>query len=436
MSGYEDFPHVSKLKVMLDLAVEIVPVGILARSGADGRIYFEYDKDFIDRGLELSPFHLALKRGARTPEDNAPFDGLFGLFSDSLPDGWGWRLLNRRLNARNINSDGLTALDRLSFVGTNGMGALAYEPAEVFDSSEGGQLDIDALSAQAERVQDEFDEVDVDKLQDLQGSSGGARPKIMIGRHISTGALVEDLGKGLPKGFEAWIAKFRSKANDPTHIGAEEYAYSLMAKSCSIDMPKTALLKGEKDSYFAVKRFDRTATGRVHVHTACGLLHASHRYSSIDYTKLLKLTLLLTRDKTHVEQMFRRMVFNVLARNRDDHTKNHAFQMTSDGLWTPTPAYDLTLSTGMNGEHALDIGGEGAKPEWRHVAEEAKRASIPKGDAEVIFQEVKSAVEKWPDFAEEACVPEKRTAQVDYLLNGRGPKPKEEVDVAITPSSP
>jgi serine/threonine-protein kinase HipA len=420
----------------MDLAGEVVPVGTLARSADDRRIYFEYDKDFIDRKLELSPFHLDLKRGARAPKDDDLFDGLFGLFDDSLPDGWGRRLLDRRLKGRNINADDLTALDRLSFVGTTGMGALTYEPAEVFETTEGGRLDLDALSEEVERVQEEFGEADVDKLQDLQGSAGGARPKIMIGRNAATGALVEDFGKGLSDDFEPWIAKFRSKTNDHAHIGAEEYAYSLMATACGVDMPETALLKGNKGNYFAVRRFDRTMAGRVHVHSACGLLHASHRYSSIDYTKLLKLTMLLTREKTHVEQMFRRMIFNVLARNRDDHTKNHAFQMSSSGLWTPTPAYDLTLSNGMNGEHALEIVGEGAKPGWQHIAEEAKRASITKGDAEATFQEVKAAVEKWPACAEQAGLPEKRTEEVDYLLNARGPKPDEEVEVSVAPSSP
>jgi serine/threonine-protein kinase HipA len=436
MSGYEDFPHIGKLKVAMDLAGEVVPVGTLARSADDRRIYFEYDKDFIDRKLEVSPFELDLKRGARAPKDDTPFDGLFGLFDDSLPDGWGRRLLDWRLKDRNINSGDLTALDRLSFVGITGMGALTYEPVEVFETTESGRLDLDALSAEAERVQEEFGEADVDKLQDLQGSAGGARPKIMIGRNAATGALVEDFGKGLPDGFEPWIAKFRSKMNDHAHIGAEEYAYSLMAKACGIDMPETALLKGDKGNYFAVKRFDRTAAGRVHVHTACGLLHASHRYPSINYTDLLKVAMLLTRDKTHVEQMFRRMIFNVLARNRDDHTKNHAFQMSPIGLWTPTPAYDLTLSSGMNGEHSLAIAREGAKPVWRHVAEEAKLASISVADAEAMFQEVEAAVEKWPAYAEQAGLPEKRTEEVDYLLNARGPKPKEEVEVSIAPSSP
>lgn len=436
MSGYEDFPHVGKLKVAMDLAAGSVPVGTLARSADDGRIYFEYDKDFIDRKLEVSPFQLDLKRGARTPKDDDPFAGLFGLFDDSLPDGWGRRLLDRRLKARNINSEDLTSLDRLSFVGNTGMGALTYEPAEVFETAKAGRLDLDVLSAEAERVQEEFGEADVDKLQDLQGSAGGARPKIMIGRNAANGALVEDFGKGLPAGFEPWIAKFRSKADDHVHIGAEEYAYSLMAKACGIAMPETALLKGDKGKYFAVKRFDRTMTGRVHVHTACGLLHASHRHASIDYTKLFTLAIRLTRDKTHVEQMFRRMIFNVLARNRDDHTKNHAFQMSSSGLWTPTPAYDLTLSSGMNGEHTLAIAGEGAKPGWRHVAEEAKLASIPKGDAEAMFQEVKAVVEKWPSYAEQAGLPEKRMEEVDYLLNARGPRPREEVEMSTAPSSP
>ena len=438
MSGLKDFPHVNVIKVAIDIDGTTVPMGTLARETAEGhkQIYFEYDQAFIDRGLEVSPVKLELRAGAWAPDDAAPFDGLFGLFNDSLPDGWGRHLLDRRLEGKNINAKDLTALDRLSFVGATGMGALTYEAAEVFETPEGSDLDLDALSADAERAQEEMDEADIEKLQALQGSSGGARPKIMIGRNAASGNLVEDFGKGLLKDFEPWLVKFRSKSNDHIHIGAEEYAYSLMARACGIDMPDTMLLKGEKGRYFAVKRFDRTAAGRIHVHTACGLLHASHRYASIDYSKLLTLTSLLTRDKTHVVEMFRRMSFNVLARNRDDHTKNHAFQMSSKGVWTLTPAYDLTLSAGINGEHTLAIAGEGAKPGWRHIAEEAKRASIPKGDADAIFQEVKSVVENWPAYAEQASLPEKRMSEIDYLLNARGPKPKEDVEVGAPGPSP
>lgn len=435
MSGFEKYSHIEKFRVRLNLGGAAMPMGTLAWSAKEKRSYFEFDKEFIERNLAVSPFKLPLQAGAQ-PAPDEPFDGLHGVFNDSLPDGWGRWLLDRKLKKRNFNAGDLTALDRLSFVGATGMGALTYEPEDAPGDLEASQIDLDDIAEQAEQAQEDFTEVNIDRLYEMQGSSGGARPKIMIGRDTASGRLIADVGTGLPNGFEPWIVKFRSKANDHAQIGPEEYAYSLMAKSCGVKMPETKLLQGEKGKYFAVSRFDRNAKGRAHVHTVCGLIYASHRYSSIDYTTLFKITRLIARDETHVRQMFRRMVFNVLARNRDDHTKNHAFEMAPDGVWKPTPAYDLTLSAGQNGEHSLAIAGEGANPSFKQVMEEAKLASISKGEAEATFEEVKAAVDRWPSYAEKAELPERRTEEVDYLLNGRGRRPKSEVEVAVAPPSP
>ena len=435
MSGYQRYPNVGKVSVALNLEEAAIPLGTLAWSGRENRAYFEYDKDFVARGLPVSPFKLPLRTGA-VPAPAAPFGGLHGLFNDSLPDGWGRWLLDRRLQRRNYNKDELTALDRLTFVGARGMGALAYEHNKIFDDPKAGDVDLDLLSEQVEKFQTEFDDGDVDRLYDIQGSSGGARPKVMIGRHPRTGRMIADVGKILPEGFEPWLVKFRSTANDHAEIGAEEYAYSLMAQACGIEMAETKLLKGRKGRHFAARRFDRTSTGRLHIQSASGLLEIDHNIPQIDYDTLLKLVGVLTRDRGHVRQMFRRMVFNVLAHNRDDHSKNHAFEMGIDGAWKPTPAYDLTLSAGPGGQHALAVSGEGRNPGHKHILEVAVRASIAKADAETIFEEVRAAVEKWPSHAERAEVSDRRMAEVDYLLNRRGRQPKEEIEVATQPPSP
>ena len=296
-------------------------------------------------------------------------------------------------------------------------------------------LKFDWLSSQVEKFQAGFGEADVDRLYEMQGSSGGARPKIVIGRNSETGRMIADVGKALPNGFEPWIVKFRSSAHDHLEVGSQEYAYSLMAKACGIEMPETKLLKAQKGKYFAVQRFDRTPTGSVHIQTASGLLEVDHNIPQIDYDELLKVVRVLTRDGTHVQQVFRRMAFNVLARNRDDHSKNHAFEMGLEGNWKPSPAYDLTLSAGPNGQHSLAVSGEGRDPGYKHISEVAVRASIPKGDAEAIFQEVKAAVDNWPSYAEQAELSEKRMAEIDYLLNRRGRQPKE-IQVATRPPSP
>ncbi len=207
------------------------------------------------------------------------------------------------------------------------MGALRYVPDNPLDKSDDTAMDLDWLAAQAEAVQGEIDEAEVDRLPEIQGGSAGVRSKIMIGLNSTTGKIVADNGSGVPDGFDAWLVKFKSNVA-PSEIGREEYAYSLMARAAGVDMSPTKLIETEKGSYFAVQRFDRTAKGSIHVQTASGLLEADHRAPSIDYDTLLKVTRVLTRDERYVRQMFVRMVFNVLAHNRDDHAKNHAFLMT------------------------------------------------------------------------------------------------------------
>jgi serine/threonine-protein kinase HipA len=436
MTGYQKYKNTDKLSVSLELQGQVMPVGDLAWSRRDNRAYFEFSQDFIDRGLPVSPFKLPLNIGA-APAPMAPFNGIHGLFNDSLPDGWGRWLLDRLLRRHNFNKDELTAVDRLTYVGTRGMGALRYEPENTFrDPKTGDEIDLDWLASQAEEIQEEFGEADIDRLYEMQGSSGGARPKVMIGRNPVTGRMMPDVGKAIPREFEPWIVKFRSNANDHPEIGPEEYAYSLMAKASAVEMPETKLLKAEKGKYFAVRRFDRTSKGRIHVQTASSLLEVDHNVPQIDYETLLKVVRTLTRQEAHVHQVFRRMVFNVVARNRDDHSKNHAFEMGPDGIWKPTPAYDLTLSGGPGGQHSLAVAGEGKDPGYKHVLEEAERASISKGDAEAIYQQVLTAVDKWPSFADEAKLSEKRMEEVDYLLNRRGRQPKQEVEVATQPPSP
>ena len=241
----------------------------------------------------------------------------------------------------------------------------------------------------------------------------------MIGLNGKTGKIVADTGTDLPEGFEAWLVKFKSNV-DHSEIGKEEYAYSLMAKAAGVDMPATKLIKTKKGSYFAVQRFDRTEGGSAHVQTVSGLLEADHRAPSIDYDTLLKVTRLLTRDERHVRQMFVRMIFNVLAHNRDDHAKNHAFLLAKDGVWHPTPAYDLTLSEGPGGEHNLAVDGEGKNPTKKNILKVAQNASIPQAEAEQFFEQVQRAIARWPEYAKEAGLTEKRLQEIDRLLNKRG----------------
>lgn len=281
------FDHVRKMAVMLDLEGKKRSLGTLAWSSAERRSYFEFSLEFLATPLLVSPFHLMAKPGViQAPRD--PFDGLHGLFNDSLPDGWGRLLLDRRLQRAGVDYHALTPLDRLSAVGTSGMGALTYIPELGEDKRSAG--DLDWFVDQVALVQGEVDTADLDTLQSAQGGSAGARPKIMIGFDRAHNDVVFDYGQTMDAAFEHWIVKSRS-SEDPVDIGAEEQAYALMARAAGIDMAETHLFRTRKGNrLFATKRFDRSSSGRQHMHTASGLLNASHREPSVTYEMLHKLT--------------------------------------------------------------------------------------------------------------------------------------------------
>lgn len=406
--------QVEQLTVRLNLPGGSIEIGTLAWSRDERRAYFEYSRAFLEGPLPLSPFNLPVLPGLKAAPYQ-PFDGLHGVFNDSLPDGWGRLLLDQRLQKQGYDHRALGPLDRLAYVGTRGMGALQYVPAKTFGTAASSAIDLDWLANQAEQVQREIRTADIDSLQQMQGSSAGARPKIMIGLDSARDVIVPDNGAGLPAQYEPWMVKFRSK-NDPEEIGAEEYAYSLMSRAAGLDVPASQLLKTPKGSYFAVRRFDRQPEGSVHIHTASGLLDADHRMPAIDYDTLLRVTRVLTRDERHVRQMFRRMVFNVLTHNRDDHSKNHAFRMDADGSWYPAPAYDLTLSEGPAGEHSLAVAGEGRNPGRDHIMKAASDASIPKAEADAIREAVRASVAKWQEHASSAGLSRQRTSEIRALL--------------------
>ncbi|WP_421439605.1 type II toxin-antitoxin system HipA family toxin [Agrobacterium tumefaciens] len=411
------FKPIQQIKVYLNLEGNERKLGTLAWSGKERRAYFEYAAEFLTSPLLISPFHMMAATGLiAAPRD--PFDGLHGLFNDSLPDGWGRLLLDRRLQRAGIDYTRLTPVDRLSAVGRTGMGALSYIPELPDDKKQQAVTDLDWFADQVELVQTEMDIADIDRLQGAQGGSAGARPKIMIGFNQVENTCVLDYGQPLGAGFERWMVKAPS-SDDPREIGAEERAYALMAVAAGLTMADTQLLETRKGRrLFATKRFDRTPTGRLHMHTASGLLNASHREASVNYEQLHKLTHMMTRDAAEVLKMFRNMVFNVYARNRDDHAKNHAFLMDGNGRWSLAPAYDLTFSSGPGGEHSAAIAGEGRTPGMSHLLAVSKAASIPDQYAREVIEQVREAVDRWPQFAEEVRLSRSRTAELDKFLNG------------------
>jgi len=335
---------------------------------------FEYDTDWLRDGFSISPFHLPLGKKVFIA-NKKPFDGVFGIFNDSLPGGWGQILFNRILKKNKIDPSSVSVLDRLAIVGRNGIGALEYRPEEKLERiSE--KSDLDDLAKEIEHIvhNNEYSEL-LEELFVSGGSSGGARPKVY--RKID--------------GVE-WLIKFRAGI-DPKDIGKQEFKYMAAAKDAGLIVPETKLFNGK---YFATERFDRKPNGeKVFMISASGLLEISHDALILDYNDLMQATFKLTRDKREVEKMFRLMCFNVFAHNRDDHAKNFSF-LYDDEKWQVSPAYDLVYSPGIGitAEHATMIDGNGKAPNEENILSVAKKADISVRRANEIIDDVKTAIKK------------------------------------------
>ena len=345
-------------------------------------VAFEYDSNWITNGFSISPFSLPLKKQVFIPRID-PFDGLYGVFSDSLPDGWGRLLVDRMLNSQNINPREISQIDRLAIVGETGMGALSYKPEYNLLEDKDYQEDYDNLALSCKKILNTEHSADLDNLFRLGGSSGGARPKILT--------KIDN---------EDWIIKFPSSLDDK-NIGELEYLYSVCAKKCKIDMPETKLFPSKISSgYFGIKRFDRKklSTGtirKLHMISVSGLLETSHRIPNLDYNDLMQLTLNLTKNFEEVEKLFRLMCFNVFSHNRDDHSKNFSFIYNDDlNKWLLSPAYDLTYSYSINGEHATTINGNGINPDLNDILKVAEKIGLDKKKAECIATEIEEIVKK------------------------------------------
>lgn len=386
------FKPVEEIKVGLDFGSGVTPVGRLAMRGR--QVFFEYNDAFIKGGLEISPLRLPLKSGVSS-FDPSLFEGLAGVFSDSLPDGWGRLLFDRFVTAQGIVPSDMTPLDRLAHVGKNGMGALVYEPDYGTEAPQDA-INLDTLAQETQEVLNGTSEEVLHELLALNGSSAGARPKAMIGVDNTRKKIVHGVLK-MPKGYTPWLVKF-SNSQDGADAGAIEYVYALMAKEAGVDMPEAHLFSGK---YFGVKRFDREGKKRLHMHTAGGLLHSDFRVPALDYEDLIALTWRLTRNVREAEKMFRLSVFNVLAHNRDDHAKNFSFLMDEKGEWKLSPAYDLTFSSGVRGEQSTMVMGEGKNPSVEHLIKLGAEAQLPKTKIQEIIGQAKSGLSSWSKFAKE-----------------------------------
>ncbi len=354
------------------------PVGTLAMT-PEHRAAFQYCDDWIEHGFSISPFTLPLRKQVFVPQKDH-FDGLFGVFSDSLPDAWGRLLLNRLLTSHHQNPDQFTVLDRLAIVGASGMGALTYRPSHDLSTSMASN-DLDELALECRKLLNTEYSEKLDALYRLGGTSGGARPKIM------TTINQED-----------WIIKFPAHVDRPDS-GKMEYDYSLCAQKCGIVMSETRLFPSRHCSgYFGTKRFDRVMEQgkyrKIHMLTAAALLELDFEQPSLDYHDLLKLTKILTQnDPFAVENMFRRMCFNVFAHNLDDHSKNFTYIYDEAGnKWQLSPAYDLTYSNTYYGEHTTSVDGNGRNPGSKELFAVGIGAGLPKNKCRTMIEEISHCV--------------------------------------------
>lgn len=313
-------------------------VGTLSLTPDNRLCAFEYDREWLAEGFSVSPLELPLKPGLFIAKPK-PFYGNFGIFEDSLPDGYGRYLLHRTLMREGIDDRKLTSIDRLSLVGNSGMGALCYEPETIITKGE-EMSDFDLLQEKALEVLKEQQDTDAGLLLYNSGNSGGCRPKAVFSDNEGH-----------------WLIKFRH-TYDPMDMGLQEFHYNEVAKKCGINVTDFKLTAGK---YFTTRRFDITEDGeRIHTATAGGLLCVSLSEPVLDYSNLMALTGYLTQNPKDVEEMYRRMVFNYLTDNKDDHCKNFSFLVKKDDAgkwkWHLAPAYDLTLcAEGYNGQHATSV---------------------------------------------------------------------------------
>lgn len=338
---------INKLNVFLNIENNRSKVGELVC--IDKRIYFQYNYDCLKKNINISPISLPFNRKIYS-------GSLHGVFKDSLPDGWGRLLINRYFIKNNITN--LNELDYLFYVGSGGFGALEYEPNKTDPHINIDRIDFDVLAQESTKILNNS-EYFLDDLLKLNGSSNGARPKIIIklnNKHI------------IAKNGKEYIVKFRSSMDDK-NIGLYEYIYSLIAKKSNIEVSNTLLLPSKNcPGYFATERFDRLENNKkIHMHSVAGLLNIDFRKDFIDYIDILKLTKLLTKDFREIVKMFRLMSFNAIIGNKDDHTKNFSFLMNNNGEWKLSPAYDLTKSSGINGEHTTTFNGKGENVEAKDL---------------------------------------------------------------------
>lgn len=408
-------------------------IGAVALDESSGVASFEYDEAFANSGIEVAPLTMPLpgaaKKTFRFPAlARQTFHGLPGLLADALPDRFGHALIDAWLASQGRTPDSFNAVERLCYVGRRGMGALEFEPGTGPRATASQRIDVAQLVALASTVLARREAFNTtlgdDDPQGLRNilrvgtSAGGARAKAVIAWHPQTG----DVRSGqldVDAGYQHWLLKFdgvsgnRDKElEDPQGYGQIEYAYYLMARDAGIDMAESRLLSENGRHHFMTRRFDRADTGdKLHMQSLCAIAHFDYNSAgAYSYEQALQVMQRLGLPLLQIEQQFRRMVFNIVSRNQDDHTKNIAFLMDRSGRWSLSPAFDLTFAHNPRGDwtsrHQMSLNGKRDDFVLTDFKACARLAGLKRGRAESMVEEVSAVLGRWPDYAAKAGVAE------------------------------
>lgn len=384
---------IEKVNVFLEIENKIL-IGQLVEN--NNQIYFKYNDNYLNFGFNISPFKLKFDNSIQQCYEKY-LEGLFGVFSDSLPDGWGKFLQDRKLIENGILPLNFSVLNRLCLLNKNGAGALSYEP-NFEEKASNNSFNLDQLSTEIEHLIKNNSKIIIDEILTFGGSSGGARPKLYVGYNETNDELIYGT-ELLPEGFEHWIIKFPN-SNDLQDIAKIEFVYNEMAKIAGIMVNEFKLFKNTKNQFFfGAKRFDRNQNKKLHLHSVSGLLHDNFRLSTLDYGHIMNAAYELENNFSVYEKVLRLAIFNVLAHNRDDHSKNFSFIMDQFGKWNFAPAYDLTFSNSSNHHHSTSVASEYAKPGKKQLQELANHFGI--SNFNIIYNEVQYAVSQFSVLANE-----------------------------------
>lgn len=408
----------SSLRVFLNFGQQRYCVGALDFVRDRNQYVFEYDTEFPTRKLAISPLNLPLDNRvyyaerALHPADS--LQGIHGVFADSLPDAWGSKAMLIWFKKRQIFEP--TVLEKLAWIGTRGMGALEYEPCLEASETIHHAFDVRELRANAIGIIEGSAKEVSDELSIIGGSAGGMRAKYLVGM-TEDKQFIYGAEKMTSSSHRACVLKVSLEAKEDYQ--QIEYVYSLMAQEAGIDIPATYLVAVGGGYYYAIERFDRWGPyceNKKHMHSLAGLLGVRFGEVLIDYETALNMTLQLTRDHRCVVELFRRMVFNYLGHNCDDHSKNMSFLMDEKGKWLLAPAYDMTFSRSRSNVHLMTLRGQVETPAKQEFYALANTFRIKKSLVDDIFEQVIVALEQWPTLAKDVDISSDRIQYINQFV--------------------